>query len=98
IITSLTTAGTLELSGNAVLAGATISFADIGNLVYTPDANVNGVSNDSFSFQVQDDGGTNDGGQDTDQSLNSFTFNVASVNDEPAGTDGNTTILEDDPY
>src|SRR5262249_39329632 len=50
---------------------------------FTPAANGNGNGYASFTFQVQDDGGTANGGQDTDQSANTFTFNVTPVNDAP---------------
>src|SRR5204863_2809468 len=45
-------------------------------------------------FRSQDNGGTDNGGVDTDQSANTITFNVTSVNDAPAGadkTDSNST-------
>ncbi|MEC7028746.1 MAG: cadherin-like domain-containing protein, partial [Pseudomonadota bacterium] len=98
IITSLPTAGTLELSGVAVTAGQVIAVGDIPNLVFTPDADANGAGYSSFTFQVQDDDGTNFGGQDTDQSANTITFDVTSVNDEPDGTDNTVTTNEDTPY
>ena len=46
-----------------------------------PDANENGSPYASFTFQVQDPGGTANGGVDLDQSPNTFTFNVTAVND-----------------
>ena len=46
---------------------------------------------------VIDNGGTFNGGQDTDQSPNTITFNVTPVNDAPDGTDKTITILEDSP-
>ena len=98
IITTLPTAGTLELSGVAVTAGQVIAVADIPNLVFTPVADENGAGYATFTFQVQDDDGTNFGGQDTDQSPNTITFDVTSVNDEPDGTDNTVTTNEDTPY
>src|SRR5205085_1929079 len=59
----------------------------------TPAANANGST--AFSFQVQDDGGTANGGVNLDQSANTLTVNITSVNDAPAGTDGSVTTLED---
>jgi len=79
-------AGTLTLSGVAVTAGQTVSAADIGNLVFTPAANANGDAYASFTFQVVDDGGTANGGQDTDQSANTLTIDVNPVNDAPVIT------------
>ncbi len=56
-----------------------------GQLKFKPVANANGTGYDSFTFQVQDDGGTANGGVDTDASANTMTIDVTSVNDEPAG-------------
>src|SRR5262249_15353537 len=83
IITTLPTAGTLTLNNVAVTTGQVITVADIPNLVFAPAANGNGNGYASFTFQVQDDGGTANGGQDIDQSANTFTFNVTPVNDAP---------------
>src|SRR5262249_4913456 len=66
--------------------------------VFTPVANANGTPYASFTFQVQDNGGTANGGVDTDQSANTFTFNVNSVNDAPSGANNTKTINEDAPY
>ena len=98
-ITTLPGAGTLN-NGVAVTAGQFVTVADItaGNLVFTPAANANGAGYASFTFQVQDDGGTANGGVDLDQSPNTITVNVTSVNDAPAGTDKTVTTLEDTAY
>ena len=40
----------------------------------------------SFTFQVQDNGGTANGGVDLDASPNTITFNVTAVNDAPVDT------------
>lgn len=81
--------GTFTNNGNPVNAGDFISATDIaaGHLVFTPTANANGSPEATFTFQVQDNGGTANGGVDLDQSPNTFTLNVTSVNDAPAGTD-----------
>ncbi|MCC7037441.1 MAG: cadherin domain-containing protein, partial [Alphaproteobacteria bacterium] len=99
-ITTLPTTGVLRLNGVAVTAGQTVTATDIGNnlLVFTPAANTYGAGNSSFTFQVRDNGGTLNGGVDYDQSPNTFTFNVTSVNDAPAGTDTTVTTLEDTAY
>ena len=65
----------------------------IGGLVFTPAANANGNGEASFTFQVQDDGGTVAAGVDTDQSANTITFDVTAVNDAPAGTDTSITSV-----
>ena len=86
-ITTLPGAGTLTDNGVAV-TGEFVSVADInaGKLVFTPAANANGAGYASFTFQVQDDGGTANGGVDLDAAANTMTINVTAVNDAPAGT------------
>ncbi|MDI1227824.1 MAG: cadherin-like domain-containing protein, partial [bacterium] len=100
IITALPGAGTLTLNGSAVTAGQVVSAANIasGLLRFTPAANANGAGYANFTFQVRDDGGTANGGVDTDASPNTMTVNVTSVNDAPAGTDTAVTTLEDTQY
>ena len=99
-ISTIPGAGTLTLSGVAVTAGQNVSVANItaGNLKFTPAANANGAAYASFTFQVQDDGGTANGGVDLDQSPNTMTVNVTAVNDAPAGTNKTVTTLEDTAY
>ena len=90
IITTTPSVGSLTLNGAGVAPGQTVSATDIatGKLVFRPAANANGTPYASFTFQVQDDGGTANGGQNTDPTPNSYTFNVTSVNDEPSGANG----------
>jgi CshA-type fibril repeat protein/VCBS repeat-containing protein len=97
IITTLPPAaeGTLLLSGNPVTAGETIPVAQIGNLTFQPAADVTGSGIGSFTFQVVDNGGTANGGQDTDQSPNTFSFDVTAVNDPPVDGDDSNTVTED---
>ena len=99
-ITTLPAAGTLTLDGVAVDGRPVDRVADIaaGNLVFTPAANANGAAYASFTFQVQDNGGTANGGVDLDPSANTITVNVTAVNDAPAGTDKTVTTLEDTAY
>lgn len=80
-ITTLPSSGTLTYNGTAVTAGQVISVANLNLLVFTPVANSAGSP--SFTFQVQDDGGTSNSGVDLDQSPNTFTFTVSSINDAP---------------
>lgn len=91
-ITSLPTLGTLTDNGVVFAAGANLAIADItgGKLKYTPAGNGNGAAYSSFSFQVRDNGGTANGGVDTDPISRKMTFSVTSVNDAPVGT--STTI------
>ena len=86
VITTLPSGGTLFLSGTAVTAGQVISVANIGNLTWVPALNSNGAGLASFTFQVRDNGGTANGGVDTDPTPNTITFNVTPVNDAPVNT------------
>ena len=75
-ITTLPTIGVLTNLGIAVIAGQFISAADIaaGRLQFTPVSNTIGLIYDSFTFQVQDNGGTVGGGSDLDPSANQLSF------------------------
>src|SRR5439155_998634 len=99
-ITTLPGAGSLELNGVAVTAGQFVSAADLlaNKLKFTPASNANGAGYASFTFQVQDDGGTANGGVDTDQSANTLTIDVTSVNDAPQGASNTVTTNEDTAY
>jgi Ca2+-binding RTX toxin-like protein len=104
IIVTLPTAGLLTYDDGsgpvAVIAGQSISVADIlsGFLIYTPAAEASGVGYASFTFQVQDNGGTANGGADTDPTVHTLTIDVNNVDDAPvavadsASTDENTLI------
>ena len=78
-------AGTLTNNGVTVNAGDTVPASAIaaGQLVFTPVLNASGSPLGTFTFQVQDNGGTANGGVDLDQSANTFTINVNAVNDAP---------------
>ena len=101
-ITTLPAAGTLNLQRRRRHAPARfVSAADItaGNLVFTPAANANGAGYASFTFQVQDDGGTANGGVDhRPVAPTRSRVNVTSVNDAPAGANNTVTTLEDTAY
>ncbi len=87
-ISSLPAAGSLTLAGAAVSAGQFVSATDIaaGKLKFTPAADANGAAYASFTFQVQDDGGTARGGIDLDATPNTITIDVSAVNDPPVIT------------
>ena len=95
IIHSLPAAGALTLDGTAVSTNDSIAAADLTKLLFTPTADSNGNSYTSFSFKVQDDGGTGNSGVDTDPTANTIVVDVNAVNDAPAGTDKTITISED---
>ena len=100
VITTLPagTDGVLKLSGVNVTANQSIPAASIPNLTFTPTLNLNGNSKGAFTFQVQDNGGTANGGIDLDPTPNTINFNIGTVNDPPAGTDKTIAINEDNVY
>ena len=79
-ITTLPGAGQLTNNGIAVAAGSDFTLADItgGLLVFTPAADANGAGYASFTFQVQDNGGTANGGVDVDVTPRTMTIDVTS--------------------
>jgi hypothetical protein len=99
-ISSLPLAGTLTNNGVAVVAGQSITVADVasGLLVFAPATNANGAGYANFTFQVQDDGGVANGGVDIDQVAKTLTLDITSVNDAPQGANATVTTLEDTPY
>ena len=87
--------GVLDLLGSAVTAGDFVAVGDLPDLVFTPASNVNGIGAASFTFQVQDDGGTAFDGVDLDPTANTLTFDITPVNDPPVlNTISNKNILE----
>jgi len=99
-ITALPANGTLSVAGSAVSPGQFVSVTDVnsGALVFRPVPNENGSGYTAFTFQVQDDGGTANGGVDLDPTPNSIWIDVIPVNDPPTGADKFVTTLEDAPY
>jgi hypothetical protein len=65
-----------------------IAVTDItgGKLRFTPVPNGNGTPYATFTFQVQDDGGTLTGGVDLDPTARTMTLNVDAINDVPTMT------------
>jgi uncharacterized repeat protein (TIGR01451 family) len=90
-ITTLPTNGSLTNKGTIVNAGDSISATDIaaGNLQFTPATDTKGLNYANSTFQVQDDGGTANGGIDLDQTPNTITINVGSS----GGSTGDPHIL-----
>lgn len=88
-VVSLPASGTLELTGVAISAGASISIASINaaSFTYRPPANQSGSPTTTFPFKVRDNGGTANGGIDLSVASATMTINVLPVNDPPAGTD-----------
>ncbi|OGS96054.1 MAG: hypothetical protein A3H31_01020 [Gallionellales bacterium RIFCSPLOWO2_02_FULL_57_47] len=98
-ISSLPIAGILTNNGFAVVAGQSISVADIalGLLKFAPAFNANGACYANFTFQVQDDDGVANGGVDIDQTARTMTVNVTAMNDAPVAVDTQAATDEDTP-
>ena len=93
-------AGSLQVNGANVVAGQIVNVADItaGKLVFSPLPGLNGLGVGSFTYRVQDDGGTATGGVNTDPIANTLTINVTAVNDMPTTSGAtNVTVNEDAP-
>jgi VCBS repeat-containing protein len=77
-------AGVIKLNGVAIAAGDLITKAqlDAGQLTFEAAAGTSGTS-PTFTFQVQDNGGTANSGVDLDPSANTFTLNIANANFNP---------------
>ncbi|MEZ6059075.1 MAG: cadherin-like domain-containing protein [Planctomycetaceae bacterium] len=98
-IMTLPGAGQLKFNGSTFAANNWIlkSDIDLGLLTYEPDPDDNGTNYAGFDFQVQDNGGTANGGVNRDPSSNTITFNVTAQNDDPtADLGGPYTINEGD--
>jgi hypothetical protein len=76
--------------GAAVVAGRFIPVGDIrdGKVHFAPNKDANGAAAGSFAFQVQDDGGTANGGADLDSTPKTMAFNVTPINDAPSFVKG----------
>src|SRR5439155_135026 len=69
-----------------------------GKLVFTPAANANGSPEASFTFQVQDDGGTGNGGVDLDQRSKKHTTELHTRDDPLCRADTTKNTSEDTAY
>ncbi len=78
-ITTLPALGSLQLNGVAVTTGQVISAGDIGTLTFTAPMGAYGIGYTTFTFQVQDNGGTTNGGIDLDPTPKTITVNVYAV-------------------
>ncbi len=80
-IVDLPGSGSLKLNNVAISAGQLIAIEALrgGQLKFVPGLNETGNPYTSFSFQVKDNGGQDNGGLDIDQSANVFKFNVSPV-------------------
>ena len=94
LITTLPTAGTFTFNGSPVTLNQSIAAPDIGQLVFTPVANANGLGYASIGFKVQDSGGLANGGVDTSAAA-TLTINVTAVNEAPSGQSATSLLFED---
>src|SRR5437879_911479 len=99
-ITSLPAAGTLTVTGAALNAGDFVTVTDIaaGKLRFIPAPNANGIAYATLTFQVQDDGGTANGGVELDPTPRTLTVDVTPVNDAPQGASKTVITFEDTAY
>ena len=102
IIGGAATNGELRLNGSKITTSTEVSAADIaaGKLVFVPDTGESGTSYATFTFQVRDDGGTANGGADTDPSANTITINVVApftIDDAATPDAGPADPLAPDP-
>lgn len=84
---------TVNAISNPSLFATPPAIATNGTLTYTPANSVTGMS--TFMVTVQDDGGRANGGVDT-SAPQTFTINVAAVDDPPVAVDDAATVTEDD--
>jgi hypothetical protein len=78
---------------NSGLFSAGPAVSSSGVMTYTPTANANGTA--TITLNIQDDGGTANGGVDT-SATQTFVINVTAVNDPPSFTKGaDQTVNED---
>lgn len=98
--TLLPTAGSLKDNGVALTSNQFVSIADIngGKLIFTPNANVNGSALFLAKFQVQDNGGTANGGINLDATARVLTIKITSVNDAPSGAANTVATSINTPY
>ena len=92
-VTTLETAGSLQLNGVDVTLNQLITKADIdaSKLKFVPVGDANGTGYDSFGFQVHD-------GTELSASAYTMTVDVTAVNDAPTASDNTITGVEDTDY
>jgi hypothetical protein len=94
---TLPSLGTLTDNGVAVTPGQLVSVADItgGKLIYHAPA-ISTAAHVDLTFQVQDDGGTANGGVDLDPTPNDLHFDIAAPppppNQAPSGTSSTQSL------
>ncbi|MDX1927618.1 MAG: Calx-beta domain-containing protein [Pirellulaceae bacterium] len=96
-ITTLPATGTLRLNGASILAGdfATKAQLDANQLTFDAVTNASGSPYTGFAFQVEDDGGTANGGVNLDLTPKTITINLLAINDLPVAQASSVTTNED---
>ena len=102
LITSLPAFGSLVVNGTPLTlvgTGIFVSAATIasGGLVYRPGGG-NGSPYASFGFRVKDDGGTANGGINSDLTVRTMTINITPVNLAPVGIDNTVSTLKNTSF
>ena len=95
-ITTLPEDGALTIDGVKVTTGSVVDIADIdsGLLTYAPPLDVNGLGFNGLGFQVHDNGGTSNGGDFIDPTVNFINFDLPGVNDPPLLLNEGITVDE----
>ena len=97
-VESLPSTGALSVAGTLLTAGEIVLAADIdaGEMIFVPEADSVGQSD--FEFRVIDNGGSLNGGEDTDILNRKMFINISEVNDAPSGTSSQISLTEDVSY
>ncbi len=97
IISTLPSNGQLLLNNSPVLQGSAVPVTDIATsqLVFEPTADEYGTRYSAFWFRVQDAGGTDNNGSNTDTTSRTIAIDVTAVNDAPFGSDELIRTSED---
>ncbi len=100
VITALPAKGSLTYFGESIQLNQEIPiwWWWEGNLVFTPAHGASGIAYASISFKVRDNGDTANGGANLDTKPKKLTWNVASINDAPFGSDREIKLFEERLY
>ncbi|MCC2096237.1 MAG: hypothetical protein KDJ29_05070 [Hyphomicrobiales bacterium] len=88
--------GSLTLNGTKVDYLQIVDAEDITSLVWTPDEDIFGEYLSLLSYRITDDGGTANGGDDSDNDLRAIRFHVEDVVDRIKGTNHKDKLVGTD--
>src|SRR5204863_6550480 len=99
-ITTLPGAGSLSYNHDTVSDGPSFPLSSIALFKpkFAPAADANGAGYASFTFQVQDNGGTANGGVDLDPIANTIRSEERRVGETAYSADDAGTVMEDGTY